>query len=136
MNTQLHRARYVQDAIATASPARLLTMLYDRLVRDIGGAELAIMSGDRTEANSLLLHAQDIVVELQSSLDITLWEGGRGLQEIYRYLYSELINANIHKDKAKVAVCLRIVEPLREAWHEAALLTAGSVSVGSVASAG
>ena len=28
------------------------------------------------------------------------------------------------------------VEPLREAWHEAALLTAGSLSVGNVASVG
>jgi flagellar secretion chaperone FliS len=136
MNTQLHRARYVQDAIATASPARLLTMLYDRLVRDIAGAELAITSGDNAEANGLLLHAQDIVVELQSSLDVTIWEGGRGLQELYRYLYSELIKANIHKDKTKVGVCLRIVEPLRDAWHEAALLAAGSMPAGSIARVG
>ena len=132
MNTQLHRARYVQDAIATATPARLLTMLYDRLVRDIAGAELAIASGEHSEANSLLLHAQDIVVELQASLDVTVWEGGKGLQELYRYLYSELIKANIHKDRSKVAVCLRIVEPLREAWHEAAILAAGGVAAGSV----
>ena len=59
MNTQLHRARYMQDTIETASPARLLTMLYDRLVRDIAGAELAIATATFSEANTLLLHAQD-----------------------------------------------------------------------------
>ena len=128
MNTQLHRARYVQDAIATASPARLLTMLYDRLVRDITCAQIAIASGDTAEVNTLLLHAQDIVVELQSSLDTSIWDGARGLQELYRYLFTELISANIHKDAKKVATCLRIVEPLREAWHEAALLTVGGVA--------
>ena len=128
MNTQLHRARYLQDAVATASPARLLTMLYDRLVRDITGAQLAMIAGENSEVNTLLLHAQDIVVELQSSLDTTVWDGAKGLQELYRYLYEQLISANITKNVAKVGVCLRIVEPLREAWHEAALITAGGVA--------
>ena len=77
MNTQLQRARYVQDAIVTATPARLLTMLYDRLVRDLRGAELAIMAGDHDEVNSLLIHAQDIVLELQSTLNLDAWSGDR-----------------------------------------------------------
>lgn len=124
MNTQLHRARYVQDAIETASPARLLTMLYDRLVRDIAGAELAIATATFSEANTLLLHAQDIVLELQSSLDTRTWSGAPGLSALYTYLYGELIAANTTKDATRLAVCLRIVEPLRSAWHEAATLVA------------
>lgn len=124
MNTQLHRARYVQDAIETASPARLLTMLYDRLVRDIAGAELAIATAAFSEANTLLLHAQDIVLELQSSLDTRTWSGAPGLSALYTYLYGELIAANTTKDAIRLAVCLRIVEPLRSAWHEAATLVA------------
>lgn len=128
MNTQLHRARYVQDAIETASPARLLTMLYDRLVRDITGAELAIATATFSEANTLLLHAQDIVLELQSSLDTRTWSGAQGLSALYTYLYGELIAANTTKDAARLGVCLRIVEPLRSAWHEAAALVAGGVA--------
>lgn len=128
MNTQLHRARYMQDAIETASPARLLTMLYDRLVRDIAGAELAIASGTYSEVNTLLLHAQEIVLELQSSLDTRTWSGAPGLRALYTYIYGELIAANTTKDAARLAVCLRIVEPLRSAWHEAAVLVAGSAS--------
>ncbi len=128
MNTQLHRARYVQDAIETASPARLLTMLYDRLVRDIAGAELAIATSTFSEANTLLLHAQDIVLELQSSLDTRTWSGAQGLSALYTYLYGELITANTTKDAARLAVCLRIVEPLRSAWHEAAALVAGAAA--------
>lgn len=130
MNTQLHRARYVQDAIETASPARLLTMLYDRLVRDIAGAELAIATATFSEANTLLLHAQDIVLELQSSLDTRTWSGAQGLSALYTYLYGELIAANTTKDAARLGVCLRIVEPLRSAWHEAATLVAGAAQAG------
>lgn len=103
-------------------------MLYDRLVRDIAGAQLAIISGDNAEANTLLLHAQDIVLELQATLDPTVWDGARGMQELYRYVYGELISANIRKDGERVACCLRIVEPLRDAWHEAALIAAGSTA--------
>lgn len=128
MNTQLHRARYLQDAIETASPARLLTMLYDRLVRDIAGAELAISTATYGEANTLLLHAQDIVLELQSSLDMRSWSGAQGLNQLYTYLYSELIAANTTKDASRLAACLRIVEPLRSAWHEAAAIAAGAVA--------
>lgn len=128
MNTQLQRARYMQDAIETASPARLLTMLYDRLVRDIAGAELAIATATLSEANSLLLHAQDIVLELQSSLDTRTWSGAHGLSALYTYLYGELIAANTTKDATRLAVCLRIVEPLRSAWHEAAALVAGGTA--------
>jgi flagellar protein FliS len=128
MNTQSHRDRYVQDAIATASPARLLTMLYDRLVRDLNGAELAIMSGDLSEANSHLMHAQDIVLELRTSLDTTVWRGGPGLSELYSYIYGELIQANVRKEKQRVTACLKLVEPLRDAWHEAALIAVGGGS--------
>ena len=126
MNTQLQRARYVQDAIVTATPARLLTMLYDRLVRDLRGAELAIMAGDHDEVNSLLIHAQDIVLELQSTLNLDEWSGARGLNELYSFVYSELIQANIRKDERRVDVCLNIIEPLQAAWHEAALQLAGT----------
>lgn len=126
MNTQLQRNRYVQDAIVTATPGRLLTMLYDRLVRDLRCAELAIMAGDHAEVNTLLIHAQDIVLELQSTLDVNAWSGGKGLNELYSFIYSELIQANIRKDERRVDVCLNIIEPLQLAWHEAALQVAGA----------
>ena len=38
MNAQTLRDRYVGDSIATASPSRLLVMLYDRLLLDLDNA--------------------------------------------------------------------------------------------------
>lgn len=126
MNTQLQRNRYVQDAIATATPARLLTMLYDRLVRDLRGAQLAITAGEHAEVNTLLLHAQEIILELQSTLNVDAWSGGKGLYELYTFVYSELIQANVRKDVRRLEVCLNIIEPLQSAWHDAALQVAGA----------
>ena len=72
------RSRYAREAVTTASPARLVTMLYDRLVRDLDDAELAISLADPQAAHAQLRHAQDIVQELSRSLDVSRWDGGRG----------------------------------------------------------
>jgi len=114
------RNRYARESVTTASPARLVTMLYDRLVRDLDDAELAISLADHPAAHRLLRHAQDIVQELSSSLDVSRWEGGEGLQRLYTWLLERLVAANVAKDAVIVAECREVVEPLRDAWHEAA----------------
>ncbi len=113
------RARYLADSIATASPAKLLVMLYDRLVVDLNRGEQALIAGDRPEANTHLKHAQDIVTELHVSLDLQAWDGAAGLASLYTFVETELINANIRGDAAKVAVVRDLIEPLRDTWREA-----------------
>ncbi len=115
------RSRYTADAVATASPARLLVMLYDRLILDLVNAEQAARAQDIARMGSELLHAQDIVLELRTSLDITLWDGARGLSDLYTFLYGELVTANVKRDADRIASCRGLVEPLRDAWRQAAL---------------
>lgn len=126
MTSPAMRTRYLNDSITTASPARLLVMLYDRLVLDLKQAEIAIQAADREEASSRLLHAQEITLELRVSLDMTTWSGAAGLADLYTFLLSELIAANVNRDAGRVASCLAIVEPLRDAWQEAAAAVRGS----------
>jgi flagellar protein FliS len=120
MSTQMMRNRYVSESVGTASPARLVTMLYDRLVRDLAQAEAALLANNFAVANDQLGHAQDIVWELLAGLDVTKWSGGPGLAALYQFLVSELVAANVGKDAARVASCRELVEPLRDAWHKAA----------------
>ncbi len=120
------RNRYVNDSIATASPSKLLTMLYDRLVLDMLRAEEALKQGNRTRANECLLHAQAIILELRTTLKVDAWEGGPALASIYMFIHGELIAANMAGDAERVAGVRTLVEPLREAWHEAAVLAAGT----------
>ncbi len=117
--------RYGDDATATASPARLVVMLYDRLVLDLARGRQAQLDGDRETANDQLAHAQDIVAELLSSLDVEAWEGGANLASLYRWVIRELITANVRMDPDRTAACLSVVEPLRDAWTQA--LTAGAM---------
>jgi flagellar protein FliS len=117
------RTRYLADSVATASPGQLLVMLYDRLVVDLTQAEDALRAGDQPTASARLMHAQDIVSELRGSLDLTAWDGAAGLAQLYGYLFTRLIKANVGNDADLVAECRGIVEPLRDAWREALVAT-------------
>jgi flagellar protein FliS len=122
------RAAYTRHSVTTASPARLLIMLYERLVRDLVAAEQALGERDMSAAHEQLVHAQAIVLELRTSLDREKWDGAAGLSDLYTFLYDELVGANIGKDATRVASCREIVEPLRDAWREAALAAATAAS--------
>jgi flagellar secretion chaperone FliS len=57
---------------------------------------------------------------------VDVWEGAAGLAALYSWLLTELIQANIKLDAAKVAVCRGMIEPLRDAWREAAVAAANA----------
>ncbi len=120
------RHRYLTDSISTATPAKLLLMLYDRLVLDLTKGEQALLDGDRPEANIHLQHAQDIVIELHVTLDQDAWDGAAGLAALYTFVQTELIHANIRGDVARVTAVRDLVEPLRDTWREAALAAAAA----------
>ena len=122
------RARYLGDTVTTASPQRLLVMLYDRLALDLERAEDALVGKDREAAHVQLMHAQEIVLELRSSLQVDVWEGGPRLAALYGWLVGELIQANLKGDVRRVRDCRAIVEPLRDAWHQAAASLAANAS--------
>jgi len=114
------RGRYLAETVATASPARLVCMLYDRLVLDIVNGRDALFAGDKTLADTHLRHAQDIVFELRGSLRVDAWDGAPRLASIYGWLLKELVQANVDRDAEKADECRKLVEPLRDAWHGAA----------------
>jgi flagellar secretion chaperone FliS len=114
------RDRYLQDSINTASPAKLLLMLYDRLVLDLMQAEQALRAAERETAHDKITHAQEIVLELRTSLDVEAWSGAPALANIYGWMLTELIGANIARDADRVAAIRELAEPLRDTWREAA----------------
>jgi flagellar secretion chaperone FliS len=118
------RTAYLGGMVTTASPARLLVMLYDRLVLDIERAADLQEAQDFAAAGQQLMHAQDIVLELQGSLRLDAWDGAQQLSAIYGFLHSELVRANVRRDVAMTRGCLSLVRPLAEAWREAALAAA------------
>lgn len=114
------RNQYLNESVLSAPPARLLTMLYDRLLLDLGRAEAAQQTADWSLASENLIHAQAIITELSSSLNTEAWDGADGLLGLYNYASTALINANIQRNPALTREAIELLEPLRLAWHEAA----------------
>ncbi|MBI2245727.1 MAG: flagellar export chaperone FliS [Nocardioides sp.] len=115
------REAYLAATVATASPQQLLVMLYERLAVDLQRASDALRNGEPSKAHEPLLHAQEIVLELNASLDVSAWDGASNLAALYDYLHSELVKANIGKNLRVTDFCLDIVSTLRDTWRDAAL---------------
>jgi flagellar protein FliS len=119
------RSAYLDASVATASPARLLVMLCERLVLDVRRGIDAQDGGQVAEAHRHLLHAQEVVLELRGSLRAEPWSGATQLASLYDYLYGELVRANVAKDPDRTRGCLGLVEELCDTWRQAALVAAG-----------
>ena len=118
------KSTYMDNSVSTASPERLLVMLCDRLVLDVQRALEAQQTRNLPEAHNQLVHAQEIIIHLRSTLRVEAWDGGPGLASIYDWLHNELIRANITKDSAVTEGCLSIVTNLADTWRTAALQAA------------
>lgn len=123
---------YNRDSVLSASPARLLTMLYDRLLLDLARGETALSAEQWTTAWENLRHADQIVAELAGSLKVDLWDGAEGLLQLYGYLADLIVGGMIERDVTKVREAIALAEPLRQTWHEAAaLLPSATAATGS-----
>ena len=114
------RDTYLSASVATATPSQLLVMLYERLVLDVQRGIDAMRRGEPSQAHVPLLHAQEIVLELNASLKVDAWEGAPGLASLYDYLHTELVKANMAKDLVVAEFCLHLVTVLRDTWRAAA----------------
>jgi flagellar protein FliS len=132
-SSEAARRQYTRDAILSASPARLLTMLYDRLLLDLRRAEAAQDTADWQTASDNLLHAQDIIAELSATLRPGGWNGADGLRALYDYVRVALVNANIHRDPARTREAIALLTPLQESWHAAADATPGGAGAEALA---
>lgn len=115
------RTAYTRESVLSATPAQLVVMLYDRLVLDMQRAEAAQDAQDWVEAHGYLMHAQDIVTELQLTLRMDVWDGAERLFAIYVYVKNALVAANLNRDVERTHEALRLMTPLRESWTQAAV---------------
>ena len=121
MSTQAQlRNRYAREAVTTATPAQLVVMLYDRFLKDLTTAEAGLGANDLMGTHNALMHAQEIVRELDTSLDITVWKEGESLKRLYAWVLEELMNANLEKDATHIANAREVMQPLRDTWAELA----------------
>lgn len=114
-------AQYKQQAITTASPEKLLIMLFDGAIRFSGQARKALKEKNIEKSNYFLVRCQDIVFELMGSLNMD-YEISQSLFQMYEYINYNFQQANIHKDLKYVDEAEQYLKEFREIWVQAAKL--------------
>ena len=128
---QQYRATKVQ----TAGSVDLVVMLYQGAVKFIRLGIEGIERQDGKAAHESLVRAQDIVVELLSSLNRE--EGGQiasQLSGVYDYCFRRLVLSNVKKDPAPAREVLGIVRDLGTAWQQIALQERQNRAAGAASS--
>ena len=117
-NSKNYLRAYQKAALATPDQGRLMLMLYDGALRFLAQASRALQRGDLPRAHEGLFKGRRIIAELLSSLDVD--NGGplaSHLQQLYAYMFTCLVDANLHKDRKRLEHVIHLLTQLRRAWH-------------------
>ncbi len=107
---------YQQNQVNTASPGKLLLMLYDGALKFLRLAMVALEEENFEKTNEYLKKTQNIVHELMITLNFDVGDIAQNLYDLYDFMNHELIQANIKKDMKKIKNVKKILEDLRSAW--------------------
>lgn len=111
---------YVENAVETASPAKRLLILLDRLEAALVALGDAFDKRDLYGIHTHAKAAQEVVALLRGALREDVWEHAASLRELYTYAIARLVRANIEKDPRPFQEARAVLEPLIAAWRDAA----------------
>jgi flagellar protein FliS len=112
--------RYAQAQTETASPERLMVLLFEAALRHIRAGAAALEAGRAGEAAAPLERAADIVAHLDATFDRSRFPGlADNLGPVYRFLCQHLIRANASRDARLAREAERVFAPVAEAFAAA-----------------
>ncbi|MDD6055854.1 MAG: flagellar export chaperone FliS [Helicobacter sp.] len=119
MKSALAYNSYQQNSVAVESPARLVEMLYEGILRFSSMAKRCIDAEDIEKKIYYINRTTDIFVELLNSLDYE--KGGQVahyLTGLYTHQIKLLTQANMENSKEKIDIVIKVTKGLLEAWKE------------------
>lgn len=113
-------SHYENTQVITASPERILIMLYEGAIRFSKLALDKIRKREPAGKGVFIGKALAIVGELRSTLDHEIGgEIARQLERLYLYLTDELTRANLTNSEEAMENVINILSHLRDTWVEA-----------------
>lgn len=111
---------YKKNQVETATPEKILILLYDGAIQYLNRAKIALEQNDHAQFHSNLLGCEKIILEFMNTLDMEV--GGslaENLYRLYQYLYSTLVKTGISKEIKGIDEVLGHLTGLRETWQKA-----------------
>ncbi len=128
-------SQYQHNQIFSASPERILLMLYDGAIRFTRQAIYGLEEDNLTLFHHGIKKSMAIITEFSNSLDHNV--GGQiaeDLDALYNFMIRELTLANLHKDIKKLQAVERLLVDLRATWEEAVEINKGQVPLSQMSS--
>lgn len=110
---------YQRNKYDTASPHKLIVMLYEGAIRFSSQAVKSMKDGNIVQTNEYLKKAQDIIYELIACLNLK--DGGEiaaNLNKIYLYVIDLLVKANMEKKVEYVTEAIGLINSIKSAWEQ------------------
>lgn len=108
---------YQNNKVMTASPAELTLMLYEGAIKFCNIAIMGIEQNDIQKAHTNITKVEAIIEEFRSTLDFK-YPVAKDFEQVYKYLYDRLVQANIKKDKEILEEVLGHLRTMRDTWKE------------------
>lgn len=114
-----HSVHIESQVQGSATPHRLISMLFDGAFEALNQAKGAIVSRDiEAKARAISKAVNIIDGGLRASLDVP--SGGRiarDLHDLYGYILGRITFANLKNDVGVIDECIRLLQPVRDAWN-------------------
>ncbi|MBL8173131.1 MAG: flagellar export chaperone FliS [Bryobacterales bacterium] len=109
---------YLESQVYSASPVRLVTILYRAALDSLEAARQHLVSGDIRKRAEASARASNVVAELTQSLNLdTGGEIARNLLHLYDYLLFRIHQANMNSDERAYAECIQLLATLLDGWQ-------------------
>ncbi len=108
---------YQKNKILTASPAQLTLMLYDGAIKFCNLAIMGIEENNIQKAHDNIKKVERIIEEFRATLNFK-YPVAQDFDNVYKYIYDRLVEANFHKDKEILEEVLEHLRTMRATWEE------------------
>ncbi len=109
--------QYNNNKVLTASPAELTLLLYEGAIKFCNIAMIGVEQKDIEKTHNNLKKAQSIIEELRATLNYK-YPVAKDFEEVYKYIYSLLVTANITKKTEDIEVALEEIRGMRDTWKQ------------------
>lgn len=120
----------VETGVASASPQRLILMLYEGAIAAIASAQQHVRLKNIAAKGEAVSKAISIIDGgLKASLDLSVGgELARNLSELYDYMGRRLLHASIKNDLAALEEVRQLLQQLMSAWETLAASPAAAAA--------
>ncbi|MBI3608262.1 MAG: flagellar export chaperone FliS [Nitrospirae bacterium] len=109
--------RYQEASVQSASPERLIGLLYAEALRCLAEARDAVSRGDESAKRRWMRKSVDVLAELLGSLNMQHGQGvAAGLATLYEYLAKRLLQAHCDENTEPFDEIIGLLTPIKDAW--------------------